>query len=182
MPIFKKIFPIFVIFFGIFLMSIFAGYAWAKELSLQMDQQIVDSYAQQSPINRAAKPTHISIKWFVDVDIDDSVIHDGDWTISEKTASHLTESANPGEKGNIIIYGHNTRQILGNIRALTGKELIRVQTADGVEHHYKIISLQEVDDKQINFLKQTDEEILTLYTCSGFWDKQRFVVQAVPVE
>ena len=101
--------------------------------------------------------------------------------ISGAEASYLKQSAKPGEPGNIIIYGHNTRQIMGNIRALKGYETIQLTTQDGTIHKYKISLIDEVDPSETKYLLPTEEETVTLYTCSGFMDKKRFIVQAKPI-
>lgn len=69
---------------------------------------------------------------------------------------------------------------MGNIRALKGNEDITVITEDGVKHIYTIDTIVEVDPSETKYLEPTSEETLTLYTCSGFFDKQRFIVQAKP--
>lgn len=69
---------------------------------------------------------------------------------------------------------------MGNIRALTGSEEIKLTMEDGSEKIYEIEEILEVDPGQTEFLQPTDEETLTLYTCSGFMDRQRFIVQAKP--
>jgi sortase A len=134
-----------------------------------------------SPDPTLSFPTHIYIKWFVDTDIEPEVYVNDKWTISENTASFLTTSAKIGEKGNTILYGHNKRTIMGNIRALKGNEIIEITTKDGQKKEYRIVSRQEVSPTDTRLLQPTSDEVLTLYTCSGFMDSKRFVVQAVPI-
>lgn len=127
-----------------------------------------------------AYPTHIEIPWYIDVAIDPHTFVAGEWTVSEKHASYLTDSSLPGEPGNLIIYGHNKREILGNLRALKGYEEITLTMSDGSTRQYRVDSIQQVNPTQTELLSQTEEEVLTLYTCSGFLDSQRFVVRAIP--
>lgn len=150
--------------------------------SLQLDRQIVQSY--HSEIVRSDTrpiPTHIYIQWFVDVAIEPHVYQDDRWTVSDTAGSYLLASAKPGESGNIIVYGHNKRSILGNIRALKGSELITLGLSDGTSRTYKIETITEVSPTDTRLLEPTSREVLTLYTCSGFLDSQRVVVTAVPV-
>lgn len=130
---------------------------------------------------RKPKPTHIFSRWFLDVGVDDAYLLGDRWSISDNHASYLTTSARPGEGGNIIMYGHNKRTIMGNIRAYKGKEFITLTLADGSKKDYRVVETHEVEPTEVKFLQPTEEEMLTLYTCSGFWDRKRFIVRAKPV-
>jgi LPXTG-site transpeptidase (sortase) family protein len=164
---------------GIFLMFV-SGIYWSLRFrALSLDKSILAQYEQQVEA-RPNRPSHIFIEWFVDSPIETQILQDNRWTISDKQASYLDQSARPGEEGNIIVYGHNTRKIMGNIRALKGNEDITLTTEEGVEHVYTIETIVEVDPSDTKYLEPTSEETLTLYTCSGFFDKQRFIVQAIP--
>ncbi len=162
---------------GIFLMII-AGLHWRfKWQALTLDQDLLAQYASYEVEGAEKRPVHIEIPWFVDVDISQQVLVAGEWTIAEREASHLANSARPGEAGNIIIYGHNTRPILGNIRALQGGEIVTLTSADGSKHQYQIKQIVEVRPDQVEYLLPTSEETLTIYTCSGFMDQKRFIVR-----
>ncbi len=125
-------------------------------------------------------PTHIYIQWFVDADIKDGTVVGNTWTILEKDAVYVVQSARPGQNGNILIYGHNTRDVLGNIRALKGYEKVRLTLSDGSQKWYQVQKMDQVPPTMVKYLEPSDSEILTLYTCAGFADAERFVVQAIP--
>lgn len=146
-----------------------------------MEEGLVEQHATQA-VSQAPVPAHIFIEWFVDTPIEPHVYTEGTWTTSPDKASYLTQSARPGEVGNSIIYGHNKRSILGNIRALKGTETIVLTLSDGTTKEYRITNIVEVQPHETQYLEPTDSEMLTLYTCSGFLDKNRFIVQAVPLE
>lgn len=167
---------------GIFLVIISSIHNFLRIRSLKLDNSVVQAYLAEPTAAALAPnyPTHITIPWYVDVDIDPQVYHDGSWTVSENHASYLTLSSLPGHPGNIIIYGHNKRSILGNIRALKGSEKITLTMADGTTKFYQVKSIKEVSPTDPKLLAPTSEETLTLYTCSGFMDSQRFVVRAIP--
>ncbi len=178
-----RYFPLILIFGGILMMSVSGIHAYFRLRSLRLEKELVRRYQQEVHPLRKPRPVKIAIQWFlIDVPIEEEVYREGQWTISETRASHLADSANPGEAGNIIIYGHNKREIMGNIRALKGSEIIHITTEDGKESRYHITHIQEVEPTQTKFLQPTTKETLTLYTCSGFLDKKRFVVQAEPIE
>lgn len=164
---------------GIFFILVSSTHWYLKYQALSLDAKLISEYVDQTH-SEDNIPKHIAIKWFVDTDIEKHLFQEGNWTISETVASYLSNSAKPGENGNIIIYGHNKRSILGNIRALKGDEIITITTQDNNEHKYAIEKITEVDPKDTEYLKPTTEETLTLYTCAGFMDKKRFIVQAKP--
>ncbi len=149
--------------------------------ALSIDKKIVAEYHAAPAVAPLPVPTHIFIKWFVDVDIEKEVYTDNHWTISPDKASYLAQSARPSTDGNMIIYGHNLRTVLGNIRALKGNETIVLTLSDGTTRSYKIVSMQQVDPANTKLLSPTNTETLTLYTCAGFLDSQRFVVVAKPL-
>jgi LPXTG-site transpeptidase (sortase) family protein len=164
-------------------MGIWANYWWTKNeqaqaiRQLQLVQELATPTAEARP-----QPKKIFIKWFVDAPVTGGIVEGDNWTLSEKEAVYITQSARPGEKGNIIIYGHNTRELMGNIRALKGQEIITLTMDDGSSRDYRVAEMKEIKPEVVSDIQPTDYEVLTLYTCSGFADKNRFVVRAYPVE
>ncbi|MBD3250318.1 MAG: sortase [Candidatus Pacebacteria bacterium] len=167
---------------GLLLILLAATHWYSRLRSLSLSQELIAQHQQQQPTDQDNIPTHIYIQWFVDVGVEETVYQDKTWTISESKASYLAQSARPGQPGNIIIYGHNKRSILGNIRALKGSEIITLTTKNGQEHRYQVDLIQEVHPTQTKFLEPTSEEVLTLYTCSGLLDRNRFIVRAKPIK
>lgn len=178
----KQSAPILLLVTGAFLMSVSGLHWYLRYQALSLDEELLAQHSQVPQENLGQIPTHIYIQWFVDTPISEHVFENNNWTISETEASYLKQSAKPGENGNIIIYGHNKRNILGNIRALKGSEVITITTQDGFEHKYQIEHITEVNPDQTEYLQPTNEEVLTLYTCSGFLDSKRFIVRAQPIE
>lgn len=178
-----KFLPEILTFVGISLVVLSSAHNIIKINTLRLDESVVREYLSNPSVQTTTPnyPTHVYIQWFVDVDIDPQVYANGSWTISPVNASYLTASALPGFPGNIIIYGHNTRGILGNIRALKGYEQITLTMSDGAPRTYKVESISEVNPNNTELLKPTNKETLTIYTCSGFMDSQRFVVRAIPI-
>lgn len=179
----SKLLPEFLLLSGILLVTLSLAHFILRTRSLSIDEEVVAKYLETPVVsdNRSSYPVHISIPWTLDVGIDPQVYQDGKWTIAKDKASYLVASALPGQAGNIIIYGHNTREILGNIRALKGKEKITLTLRDGTTRLYQVTTIAEVSPGNPALLTQTQSETLTLYTCSGLLDSQRFVVRAVPV-
>lgn len=171
--------PVILICLGLAMISIWGvhKYLYFRALSLSRSQvaAIIREEPKTSPL-----PTHIFIPWNTDADIESLALGTDGWQISDARVTYLLGSARPGEAGNIILYGHNKREILGNIRALKGGEKITLTTEDGKAHIYFVKSVKEVEPTEVSLLNPTPKETLTMYTCSGFWDSKRFVVTALP--
>lgn len=117
----------------------------------------------------------------LDLVIEEAKIIDGIWQISQYGASHLSSSAHPGSKGNIIIYGHNKKELFGKLGKLRLDDEIIITTKDLKKHQYKIYNILTVSPNQVEILAPTSDEILILYTCTGFADSQRLVLKAKPI-
>jgi len=100
------------------------------------------------------------------------------WEISKDGASYLLGSGVPGRKGNSVIYGHNKNNLFGPIRWLKVGDEIRIKNRKGEEFLYKVKETKTVSPENIEVLAPTKDSTLTLYTCTGFMDRQRFVVVA----
>ena len=165
---------------GAFLVLISLSHWYFRYQALSLSAELLAEYKQTEQEDTSLLPTHIRIPWFVDAAIEKQVYSDNRWTISAEKVSYLSQSARPTTNGNVIIYGHNTREILGNIRALKGNEIITLTLENGMQRDYIITTIDEVDPHEVKYLQPTTQETLTLYTCSGFLDQKRFIVQAVP--
>ncbi len=100
------------------------------------------------------------------------------WEISEEGVSYLLGSGLPGRKGNLVIYGHNKNRLFGPIRWLEKDDEIKVINRRGEEFTYKIKETKIVTPAMIDVLYPTEDPTLTLYTCTGFLDRERFLVVA----
>ncbi|HYD35090.1 MAG TPA: sortase [Vitreimonas sp.] len=107
-------------------------------------------------------------------------ITDGVWETSDTAATHLVSSARPAEGGNIVIYGHNRKHLLGNLKTVKLGDTIQVKTQDNKLYEYTVMKKMIVNPDQIEAVLPTDHEILTIYTCTGLFDSQRLVLQASP--
>lgn len=132
---------------------------------------------------KSAKPRRIVIENLgIDVAVENSQIIDGIWEISETNASFLITSAEPGTVGNVVIYGHNRQNIFGKLvnRVKSGQH-IKLVTEDGQEYFYQVDQVVVVKPNEVGVVLPTKYEVLTVYTCTGFFDSQRLVVRARPI-
>lgn len=104
----------------------------------------------------------------------------GTWQINKDGASHLYQSAIPGENGNIIIYAHNKDHLFKGLHDVQEGDQIQVRTGNGGLNLYIVRKKFVVNPDAIEVVQPTSHEVLTLYTCTGFGDSKRLIVQAYP--
>ena len=114
----------------------------------------------------------------ISLPIDVGAIKDGVWQISYNHPTFLDTSAAPGSGGNTVIYGHNKNNIFGPIRWLNVGASIEIKGSDGKTYYYKVIKTDTVNPDNLEYVMPKNEEVLTIYTCTGFLDSKRFMVIA----
>ncbi len=176
-----SIFPYLLIVLGILLLSVWTAHRMFYARSMSLPDSLTNAFSAQEPQARAPIPTHIRIGTLVNVDVHPAVFANNTWSVSPTAANVVAVASRPGEAGNIILYGHNKRSVLGNLRTIKGGETVVITTADGADHFYRVTQIHEVDPSTTEFLAPTTEEVLTIYTCSGFMDSKRFIVRAKPI-
>jgi LPXTG-site transpeptidase (sortase) family protein len=130
----------------------------------------------------SAKPVQIMISALdINLRIGQTTTEKAKWEVYKDGASHLSTSANPFTSGNIIIYGHNTKNRFKKLPEIKNGDIIILKTSDGKERKYKVVEIQTVKPDQTSLLLPTTVETLTVYTCAGFADTERFVVRSTPV-
>lgn len=112
----------------------------------------------------------------IDLPIEETGILKGEWEVSATAASYLVQSALPGERGKVIIYGHNRNHLFGPLKWLKKGEEVLIENKKEETFIYEIIETKVVSPDQIEVLLPTEEPTLILYTCFGFLDSKRFVV------
>ncbi|KKU10349.1 MAG: Sortase family protein [Candidatus Woesebacteria bacterium GW2011_GWB1_45_5] len=117
----------------------------------------------------------------IDLPVTEGKIVDGVWETTQEGVSHLDISANPGENGNIVIYGHNKKVLLGSLPYVPMGATVKVETEDGKEYVYKVYEKKNVEATDISIAYATPSEVLTIYTCDGPIDGPRFVLFAKPI-
>jgi sortase A len=99
---------------------------------------------------------------------------------------HRINTGNPIKGGNMVITAHrflytgnnNTFYNLPNIKI---NEVITLYW-EGIKYDYKVYEIFEVTPEEVEIEDNTDNHILTLYTCTPLWTSaKRFVVRATPL-
>lgn len=114
-----------------------------------------------------------------------SVVLEGD---DEKTlrraVGHISDTAFPGDPGNIALAGHRDSFFRGLRRIHVGDE-IRLTTLNGV-FVYRVLSTAIVEPSQVGVLEASTKPVLTLVTCYPFSyigaAPKRFIVRAIETE
>jgi sortase (surface protein transpeptidase) len=96
----------------------------------------------------------------------------------------LQVSAEPGEGGNVVLYGHNT-DVFKNLYKITPSTVITITWVNG-DYGYVVDRVLIVDEsgsaqdqaKNGRLIEPTNWEQLTLVTCYG--EKKRLIVIAYP--
>lgn len=144
---------------------------------ISIDKTILEGKTKTEKQN----PTRIIIpQTKIDLSVVEAPVVKGYWELSEKTASHGVGSANPGEKGNVVIFAHARPNLFYGLKDVKKGNKIYVLTKNGWKS-YAVTDIKTVYPKQTEVIKKTASETLTLYTCSGFYDEKRLVVQAKPI-
>ncbi len=112
--------------------------------------------------------------------IEEGAVVNNIWYVSKENAVHLVTSKNPGEGGNIVVYGHNTHAIFQNLPKINIGDEIILRGNDGQTFKYKVKETHTVRPTEINYIQDKEKETLTLYTCTGFFDSKRLIVIAEP--
>jgi sortase A len=104
----------------------------------------------------------------------------------KKGAWRLPFSSTPDKGGNTVIAGHRftyteARSIFYYLDKLQIGDQIGVEW-NGTMHTYKVVSTEVVSPTDVSVQAATDDDRLTLYTCTPLWNpKNRLVVIAKPI-
>lgn len=115
----------------------------------------------------------------IDIFVTPSKIKNGYWEVSETTASHGQGSANPGEGGNVVVFAHAREGLFLDLRHIKKEDNVYILTNDR-RYNYKVFEIVTINPNEIKTVAPTNFEILTLFTCSGFFDEKRLIVKAIP--
>ena len=112
------------------------------------------------------------------IDVDAPVVEGDDWESLKYGSGHHIGSADPGERGNCVISGHN--DIYGELfRDLpdlkVGDEIILYTETQ--EYQYVVEQTRIVEPTEVSVLRATSSPVLTLVSCYPYGiDSHRIVV------
>lgn len=147
----------------------------SSALPFSIDGSLLSSKVTGNPPQRIVIP-----KLAVDLPVVEANIINGFWELSEKTASHGKGSGTPGQRGNIVIFAHAREGMFLPLRDIKQNEVVYILTKSSW-HAYRVTGIKTVTPDDIEVIRPTAEETLTLFTCSGFLDTKRLIVTARPL-
>ncbi len=147
----------------------FAGFG-----PIRIDPTLTTARLSKGAIKRIVIPAYA-----MDVPVQEAPIVAGYWKIFEQSASHGAGSANPGEKGNIVVFAHAREGLFLPLQRISHGTVVYLLTDDRW-HSYVVDSIKTVTPDKTEVIAPTPNERLTLFTCSGFLDSKRLVVTAHP--
>lgn len=113
----------------------------------------------------------------IDLEVRRSQVLNGYWEVFGDTASWGEGSGVPGQKGNQVIFAHARKNLFLPLQSIKVDNKIYVLT-NSDWFGYKVEEIKEVYPNHTEVIAQTEDETLTLYTCSGFNDSKRLIVVA----
>lgn len=174
----KKFLAKCLIFFGIVFLLLGCYFLWERNdpsrLSFSSSHivYIAPSKTRSMPVQISISPVHIHIPVFP------AAIHNNTWDTTTQGASYLLSSPVPGDTGNSIIYAHNWTSLFGNLVEVKPGEKVQIKYADTTIKTFTIAYTSVVSPSEIQILAPSHDARITLYTCTGFLDSQRFVAVA----
>ncbi len=116
------------------------------------------------------------------------------WETADYAAGHHSTSANPGEKGNIVISGHNNikGKVFQRLWQLKPGDNVFLYNAEGKVFAYEVKEILLVQEKGVSeeqrranakYIEPTPDETLTLISCwPPHGNSHRVIVIAKPVK
>jgi LPXTG-site transpeptidase (sortase) family protein len=128
----------------------------------------------------ANAPTRIIIRDLgIDLPLYPAKMTNNEWQTTIQGASYLISSPIPGEIGNSIIYAHDWASLFGPLLNARRGGKVEIEFTDKTRKTFVIEKTVVVPNNQTDVLAPTKDRRITLYTCTGFLDSQRFVAVAI---
>lgn len=125
-----------------------------------------------------SRPTRIEIPR---LKLDAPVVHGDDWEALKRGAGHHVGSANPGERGNMVLSAHNDifGELFRYLDDLQEGDRFTVYDAADRAYTYVVRTKRIVEPTEVSVLNSSPEPLATLITCYPYLvDSHRLVVQA----
>lgn len=190
----SSLFPVLIISFGLTLfifpplVRVYNNFQLGLSVRAKQDQYY--SLLMGGPIKIASELTTISAvigdfpirivipQQQIDLPVKVSKVINGVWEVHNNVANFGWGSSLPDENGNTVIFAHAKWGLFLPLRNIKKGEIISLQTKEGQWFTYQVFEVKEVDPDQVEFISQTNDKTLTLFTCSGFADSKRLIIIA----
>jgi hypothetical protein len=139
----------------------------------------VKALAVPSSTPQTEVPTTISVGQINHLQVTQGEISEGQWSLNRDKAMFLKNGGQINKPGNVIIYGHDTDQVLGKLFRINYTDQITLTSSTGKTYIYKIDMIKKVWPTEVSILNQpANINQLTVFTCEGLFDSQRLVIVA----
>lgn len=146
--------------------------------SISFESEPIEIKLAPSDVDEESIPEKIVIPQLgIDLAVDKAEIVGGFWKVFEDRAGWGEGSGVPGKPGNQVIFAHAKEGLFLQLQSIKVGESIYVFTKSGW-YNYEVREIKKVYPSQTEVITETDDETLTLYTCSGFRDSKRLIVIA----
>jgi len=145
---------------------------------VSIDKQLISLKVISKKDKKPLPPERIIIPALnIDIMVKESKIVNGYWEVFSDSAGFGLGSSYPDEKGNQVIFAHAREGLFLPLRnAKIGQNVLIFTKEKWFE--YRISNIKEVLPSQTDVINPSTEEMLTLYTCSGFSDSKRLIISA----
>lgn len=113
----------------------------------------------------------------IDLAVKEAKIVKGYWQVFPDSAAWGEGSGYPGKPGNQVIFAHVREGLFLPLKDVKNGMRVYVLT-EGNWYGYEVREIKDVYPNQIEVIAPTEDETLTLYTCTGFQDSKRLIVVA----
>ncbi len=132
---------------------------------------------QPLPTQGPEQPTRIVVK---SIGVDAPVVEGDDWEQLKKGVGHHLRTANPGERGNMVLSAHNDvyGEIFRSLEKIELKDEILVYSGSRV-FRYVVTQKRIIEPTEVSVMYPTSDPTATLITCHPYLvDNKRLVVIA----
>lgn len=113
----------------------------------------------------------------IELEVKESEVKGGYWEVFESSAGWGKGSSPPGYNGNQVIFAHAREGLFDNLDKIRIEDNVYVFN-EKEWFSYRVSEIKEVYPGETEVIQKTEDERLTLYTCSGYRDQKRLVVIA----
>lgn len=132
-----------------------------------------------NPVAIATVPSQISIPSIaIQANIAPGGIADNTWILNDTAAFYLPSSGKLNEGFNTVIYAHKLPNLFGDLHKVQIGDIIEIKDEPGTTFRYQIFDKQVINPQDVEKIKSSIPNALTLFTCDGIADTERLVVQA----
>jgi LPXTG-site transpeptidase (sortase) family protein len=113
----------------------------------------------------------------IDLPVREARAINGYWEVFNDSAGWGEGSGYPGQNGNQVIFAHSREGLFLPLRSIKLGDRAYI-LVNSKYFSYEVRDIDEVYPGQLEVISPTDDETLTIYTCSGFADSKRLIVVA----